>query len=130
MGRHEHEEADGRHGEGLWKKAGDSGPHEEIAQEALDRSGEEHRSGPTGGGGGVEEARKEAAVDADVLEDGDDVESGLVVALGGLERVGVDGEGVEGAARALDPYARRRRYPFAVEDIFCHFWFLGFWVLE
>lgn len=78
----------------------DGGPYEEEAHEALDGAGGDHHpgtaegGGPFGGGGGgggvvrgdggVEEAGEDAEVGADVLEDGDGVEGGLVVALSGL----------------------------------------------
>lgn len=56
-----------------------------------------------GDDGGVEEAREDAEVSADVLEDGDGVEGGLVVALRGLEHGGVNAEGVGCAAAGLNP---------------------------
>jgi len=60
--------------------------------------------GCVGDDGGVEEAGEDAEIGADVLEDRDGVERGLVVALRGLEHGGVDAEGVRCAAAPLDPY--------------------------
>ena len=116
----QHEAAHGRHrrpGDGT----DDGEPHEEVPGKALDRPRQEDDPGPAGkseaaagdGCGCVEEAGEDSGVGADVLEDGDGVERGLVVALAGLEDGGVDAEGVRCAAAALNPYARRCRDPFA-----------------
>ncbi|KAG5536737.1 hypothetical protein RHGRI_024235 [Rhododendron griersonianum] len=120
LGRHQHEQAHGRNRRPVYD-SDDGEPHEEVAREALDRAADldhprpdgEAGSAPADGDGGVEEAGEYAGVGADVLEDGDDVEGGLVVALAGLEHGGVDSEGVGCAAAALDPYARHRGDPFA-----------------
>lgn len=76
VGCHQHEEAHDRDGDG-WKEAGDGGPHEKIAQEALGRAQEVYD--PWSGCGCaskevVEEAGEDSGVDSDVLEDGDKVE--------------------------------------------------------
>lgn len=71
--------------------------------------------GPSKGersGVGVEEAGEEADVGADVLEEGDGVEGGLGVGLGGFEDWRVDAEAVGGAAGALNPYAGDGGHPF------------------
>lgn len=100
--------------------SGDRQPYKEVAEEALDRPHRVDRPRPRdpppqsaiiaggGRGGSVEEARENAGVGADVLEDGDCVESGLGVVLGGFENGGVDAEGVRGTGGGLDPYARHR----------------------
>jgi len=76
MGCHQHEEA--HDGDGYRRKeAGHSGPHEEIAQEALGRAQEVDDPGTGCGCAGkevVEEAGENAGVDSDILEDGDKVE--------------------------------------------------------
>lgn len=46
-------------------------------------------------GEGVENAGEDAAVGANVFEDGNGVESGLIIVLGRFESWGIDGEGVE-----------------------------------
>lgn len=111
-------------------KTGDGEPHGEIAGETLGGSHgvddprapapEPPIAGPaTGterGGKGVEDAGEEASVGADVLEDGDGVKRGLIVALGGLQERGVDPKAVRRPAGALDPYASGGRRPFASED--------------
>lgn len=117
MSGNKHEETHGRH---RWPRddAGDRSPHEEVAQKALYRSGEQDH--PRAGGGhrrGVENTGECAAVDTDILEDRDGVEGGLVVVLGGLQGLRVYGESVERPAGALDPYAARRRHPPAVEKL-------------
>lgn len=113
VSRHQHKQAHGRNRRPVYDPD-DGEPHEEVAREALDRSsglghprpdGEPGLATAAGGDGGVEEAGENAGVGADVLEDGDGVEGGLVVALAGFEDGGVDGEGVGCAAAALDPYA-------------------------
>lgn len=119
-----HEKAHRRHRRPI-DDSGNRQPHEEVAEEALNRSDRVDRPRPrdpmpesaiiAGGGrsGGVEEAGENAGVGADVLEDGDGVESGLGVVLGGFENGGVDAEGVGGTGGGLDPYARHRRCPFS-----------------
>lgn len=115
----QHEHAHGRNGRPA-QDPGDGCPQQGVAHEVLGRSGEvDHPRPATAAAGiigvGVEDAGEDAAVGAEVLEDGDGVEGGLGVALGGLEGWGVDGEGVEGAAGALDQDARRGRRPLVAQ---------------
>lgn len=124
VSRHPHEQAHHRDRRPVYH-SDDGGPNQKVPGEELHgpgkedepRPGREHR--PPGaaaplGDGGVEEAGDDAGVSADVLEDGDGVEGGLGVGLGGLEGGGVDAEGVRCAAAGLDPYARDGRHPFVV----------------
>ncbi|BAT18284.1 Os12g0639150, partial [Oryza sativa Japonica Group] len=91
----------------------DGEPDGEVADGAEGGAGEEDEPGAAAAGGGPcgEEAGEDAGVGADVLEEGDLVEGGLVVGLGGLERRGVDGEAVGAPREALDERARRQRRP-------------------
>jgi len=86
---------------------GDGEPHGEVPGGAEDGSREEDEpwAAPARGRPRGEEAREDAGVGADVLEEGDGVERGLVVALGGLERRGVDAEAVGAPRAALDERA-------------------------
>lgn len=96
-------------------------PHQEVTGEGLKGPREEHDPGPTAagvGGGGIEEAGEDPDIGSEVFEDGDGVEGGLVVGLGGFQDRGVDAEGVEGAAGALDPYARGRGHPLVLDQGF------------
>uniref|UniRef100_A0A5K0V2D3 Uncharacterized protein n=1 Tax=Nymphaea colorata TaxID=210225 RepID=A0A5K0V2D3_9MAGN len=69
-------------------------PHHEIAEKGLKGACEEHHPRPAWSGGGVEEAGKDTDVGANVLEEADGVEGGLVVALRPLEGGGIDAKGV------------------------------------
>ena len=85
MGRNQHEEAHGRNGR-PGDQSNDGGPHEEETQEVLGSARKEDHPRPRTAaaiacGGGVEETGEDAGIGADVLEDGDGVERGLVVAL-------------------------------------------------
>lgn len=66
----------------------DGEPHEEVTEEALRGTGDVDDPRPDEspargrGDGGVQEAGEDSGVGADVLEDGDGVEGGLVVGLG------------------------------------------------
>lgn len=118
--RQKHEEAHSRHRR-PGNYSGHRSPDEEVAGEALDCSGQEHhprstkpvrrRPIPSGYDGGVEEAGENPEIAAEVHEDGNGIESGLVIALTGLEHRRVDAEGVRAYA-ALDPYAHHCGYPF------------------
>lgn len=70
------------------------------------------RSAGGGSDGGVEKAGNDAGVGADVLENGNGVEGGLIVALSGFESRRIDAEGVGGTADALDPNPEGRCNPF------------------
>jgi len=86
VGSQQHEEAHDSDGDG-WKEAGDGGPHEEIAQEALGRAQEVDNPGPGCGFSSkevVKEAGENSGVGSDVLEDGDKIERRLIVVLSGL----------------------------------------------
>lgn len=133
MGCHEHEETHSRH---RWPRnhAGDCSPHEEVAQKALYRSGKQDN--PRASSRRVRDGRRRventgecAAVDSDVLEDRDGVESGLVVLLGGLQDLRVYRESVKRPTGALNPYAAHRRYPLAVKKPVLHFSSLAFFLL-
>lgn len=95
MGRQEHEQAHDRNRRPV-NESIDGEPDEEVAGKALDCSGQVYQPGAATirSDGGVEEAGEDAEVGADVLEDGDGVESRLIVRLGGFEERGVDAEGV------------------------------------
>lgn len=114
----QHEHAHDRHGRPA-QDPGDGCPYEGVAHQVLDRPGEVDHPRPATAAGitgvGVEDTGEDAAVGAKVLEDGDGVEGGLGVALGELEGGGVDGEGVEGAAGALDQDARHGRRPLVAQ---------------
>lgn len=84
MGGEQHVDAH-EEGRGPGKDAGDGEPHEEVSGEGLDGACSEDGPGSTGEGGG-ENAREDADVGADVLEEGDGVEGGLVIALARLEK--------------------------------------------
>lgn len=64
------------------------------------------RVAAAGNDGSIEETGEDPGVSADVFEDGDGVEGGLVVGLGGFEDGRVYSEGVGGAAAALNPNTR------------------------
>ena len=109
--REQHVEADER--ERRRRDPGDGEPHGEVPGGAERGADEEHEPGAAAAPGrpGGEEAREDPGVGADVLEEGDGVERGLVVALRGLERRGVDAEAVGAPGEALDQRARRQRRP-------------------
>lgn len=92
---------------------GDGEPHGDVAGGAEEGASEEYEPGaaPSRGRPCGEEAREDAGVGADVLEEGDGVERGLVVALGGLERRRVDAEAVGAPGAALDERAGGQRRP-------------------
>lgn len=71
--------------------------------------------------GGVKEARKDSGVGADIFENGDDVESGLIIRLRGFDDRRINAEGVRCTAAALDPYASHSSKPFAALhcNVFC-----------
>lgn len=86
MSRQKHEEAHQRHRRPR-DQTDDGGPNEEIAQEALDRTGSvDHpwttETRVTEGDGGIEKAWEDASVGANVLEDRNGVEGGLIIWLG------------------------------------------------
>lgn len=85
VGRQQHEQAHGRNGR-PGDQSDDGGPHEEKPQEALDRSRQVDHPWPSTAAvirycGGVKKAGENAEVATDILEDRDDVERRLVVAL-------------------------------------------------
>ncbi|KAI3440639.1 Nodulin-like domain-containing protein [Psidium guajava] len=118
MRGNQHEQAHCRHGRPA-QDPGNGCPHQGVAQQVLGRPSEVDHPRPATAAGivgvGVEEAGEDAAVGAEVLEDGDGVEGGLRVALGGLEGGRVDGEGVQGPAGALDQDARHGRRPLVAQ---------------
>ena len=101
------EHVDAHERERRGRDPGDGEPHGEVPGGAEDGSREEDEpwAAPSRGRPRGEEAREDAGVGADVLEEGDGVERGLVVALGGLERRGVDAEAVGAPRAALDERA-------------------------
>lgn len=99
-------------GRGPREDAGDGEPHEEVSSEALGGAGGKDGPGAPGDGGG-EDTGEDAGVGANVLEEGDRVEGGLVVALARLEERRVYAEAVGRTSDALDPRARRQRRPLA-----------------
>lgn len=113
-----HEEAHRRHRRPI-DHSRDSGPYEYISEEALNRSGGVNHpwpgKGPAGGwgsDGGVKKTRNDAGVGADVFENGNDVEGGLIVGLGGLESGRIDAEGVGSTADTLNPNSKGGCNPF------------------
>lgn len=108
----EHEEAHDAHVR-PGNDSGDCQPHEQVPHEAL--HGTSHVDHPrprqprvaaAGNDGSIEETGEDPGVSADVFEDGDGVEGGLVVGLGGFEDGRVYSEGVGGAVAALNPNTR------------------------
>jgi len=129
ISREPREEAHDGHGRRAYK-AHDGGPDKKVAREELNRAGSEDHPGPrkrgpfglgrrareggamgVGNDGGVEEARQDAEVSADVLENRDGVEGGLVVALRRFQHGGVNAKGVGCAAARLDPDGGGDRRP-------------------
>lgn len=94
MSGQKHEETHNRHARSVDCSC-NSKPEKEVTGEALDCAGGVDRpwSGAAGDGG-VEEAGDDTGVSADVLEDGDGVESGLGIGLCGFQNWGVDSERV------------------------------------
>lgn len=118
MGRHQHVQAHHRRRRPRQRPCNRQ-PHQKITREALNRPRQENNPRPTTVGyGGVEEAGEDSDVGAEVFEHRYSIEGGLVVALGGFQDLGVDAEGVERAAGALDPYAGACRHPFVLDQGF------------
>lgn len=65
----------------------------------------------------VKDPREDAAVGAQVLEDGDGIKGWLGVTLCWLDGLGVDGECVERPTCDLDPYTSDHRRPFCVHHL-------------
>lgn len=121
VGCHQHEQAHGGH-----RRPGDQPddgcPQKEEANKTLNRTREVDHPRPSTAavirsGGRVEKTGEDAEVAADVLEDGNGVKRGLIIALARFKKGGVDGEGVQEATGALDPYAGCGGDPFVMELI-------------
>lgn len=74
-------------------------------------------TGVKGSDGGVKKAGNYAGVGADVFENGNGVEGGLIVGLGGLESGRIDAEGVGSATDALNPNSEDGCSPFVVHKV-------------
>ncbi|KAJ8536429.1 hypothetical protein K7X08_034830 [Anisodus acutangulus] len=114
MSSDEHEQRHNRHRR-LVYDSGDGKPHEEVTSKALDSPSQmdnpwtavkKRETASDGGGssgdGGIKEAGENSGVGADIFENRDSVECGLIVSLGGLEHRGVDTEGVVALHRQMD----------------------------
>lgn len=106
MSSDEHEQSHNSHRRPVYG-SGDCKPHKKVTGKALDSPSQMYNPWPAvekrkassvvariGGDSCIKEAGENSGVGADIFENRDSVESGLIVKLGGLERRGVDTEGV------------------------------------
>ena len=113
-----HKEAHRRHRWSIYHPR-NSGPDENISKEPLNRTRSvDHpwsgkgTTGVKGSDGGVKKAGNYAGVGADVFENRNSIEGGLIVGLGGLESGRIYAKGVGSATDALNPDSKDGCNPF------------------